>query len=60
MPLERRLPRAPQGPQLRGVEFVELPLVIEFDADFADIFEVRGLARWRAGACFPRSRRRRA
>jgi glycogen debranching enzyme len=36
-----------------GVEPVELPLVIEFDADFADIFEVRGLARERSGRLLP-------
>jgi glycogen debranching enzyme len=32
---------------------IELPLTIVFDADFADIFEVRGTRRQRRGVCAP-------
>jgi glycogen debranching enzyme len=36
-----------------GHETVELPLLLEFDADFADIFEVRGAKRSRRGRRMP-------
>jgi glycogen debranching enzyme len=36
-----------------GAEPVELALLLDFDADFADIFEVRGLARARRGRRLP-------
>jgi glycogen debranching enzyme len=36
-----------------GLEVAELPLAMRFDADFADIFEVRGLKRARRGQRLP-------
>jgi glycogen debranching enzyme len=36
-----------------GLEEVDVPLYIGFDADFADIFEVRGIARKRRGRLLP-------
>ncbi len=36
-----------------GMDAAEVPLTIEFDADFADIFEVRGMSRARRGERLP-------
>lgn len=36
-----------------GLDAVELPVVLRFDTDFADIFEVRGLKRVRRGRRLP-------
>jgi glycogen debranching enzyme len=36
-----------------GQATVRFPIVLEFDADFADIFEVRGMQRQRRGRRFP-------
>jgi glycogen debranching enzyme len=43
-----------------GLEQLQVPLRITFDADFADIFEVRGIHRKKRGAILPRELKKNA